>query len=153
MSVILKLTGAVLIVLCGTSIGFLRAKRYSGRVEDISWYISAIEFISQKIRFGMPDITDAVKGVYGSEKYYAVSRPFSVALKKSYLEKPQEDLINELFADLGKEDAPAEIKRCERYTAELKVYLEQAREKKKESARLCKLLGLFGGISLAVILI
>ncbi|MBQ0084448.1 MAG: stage III sporulation protein AB [Clostridiales bacterium] len=153
MSVLLKFAGTVLIIFCSTAIGFIRSNKYTGRVNDLKWYLSAIESVAQKIKFGMPNTADTVKSIFGYEKYYSVSLPFEIKLKKSYLSKPEEALINEFFGELGSFDAETEVKRAKRYSAEIEMRLAAAEEKQKENGRLCKLLGLFSGIAISVVLI
>lgn len=153
MSVILKIIGISFIILSTASLGFFKASIYEGRVKDISWYIGTIGLIGQKIRFGMTNVSDTVKGIPASENYYVVASPFSVSLKKSRLKKTDEQVIKEFFEGLGTLDTQTEEKRCERYAGELQIRLKSATEKCHESSRLCKLLGLFSGVAISIILI
>lgn len=153
MSLIMKLSGAALIIAATTVFGFLKANNYTGREKDIKFYINALSEISRKIRFGEPDTARIVGGIYGGSEYYYVNLPFSVTLKKSYLGVKEEELINEFFLGLGSLDTESEIKRCEKYIAELSVFLADAQTKKQQNARLCRMLGVFAGVAAVIVLI
>lgn len=153
MSWIIKISGIILIVLSCFCAGFGKALKLSAHERDLKWYLSAFGQIKQKIRYSSAELPEIIGGISGCEKYYSISVPFAVNFQKSGLAASDEELIADFFKGAGAGDRAAEIERCNNYIKELEFRHSQADEQRREKTRLCRMLGVLGGIAVGIILI
>ncbi len=153
MSVLTKLMGAVFLVCATTAVGINMSRELSYRVKSLEWFIGAIDEIGEKIRYTSAELAQIVGSIYSVDTYLTVNNPFSVTVKKCGICEQDEKIICEFFSQLGMGDGESQIKRCMNYKRRLMRQKEDADKQQQEKSRLYKMLGLFSGLGIAIVLV
>ncbi len=153
MTLTIKLFGIILIVLCCAALGFFSASRLTRRERDLRWYAAATQSIKQKIRYSSAELPEILEEIYGRENYYSVSVPLKVRLKKSGLNRSDEEVIGAFFSSLGSADREAEMSRCDSALMEINFRTDSAIEQNAKQSKLCRSLGVLGGIAVGIMLL
>lgn len=153
MPFLIKISGLIFIVTATTLFGIELSLRLRRRAGAINWYIKAVSEIGEKIRYTSAELGVIIGSIYGQEKYLRVDEPFSVSLREVGLDDADKQILTEFFSGLGSGDTEEEIKRCSLYKRTLEKQLSSAEKAADEKSRLYKMLGFFGGIAIAIILI
>lgn len=149
---LMKILGAVLLSLTGTLIGINALSHLKKRAEVLNWYYKSAKLIGSRIGGTAAELYDIINTLYGKEQYIRLSRPFKVEFNAQGLNKDDLLTISEFFAELGSGEIETEIKRCEMYGNILKGRYKKAQEEYTEKSKLYKMLGLFGGLAVAIII-
>ncbi len=148
----MKIMGAVLLSITGTVVGLNALSRLKKRAEALNWYYKSVSLIGSRIGGTAAELYDIINTLCGKEQYLRLSRPFNVQFNADNLNKDDLLTISEFFAELGSGETESEVKRCEMYSSILKSCYKKAYEEYAEKSKLYKMLGLFGGLAVAIII-
>lgn len=166
----LKIIGAFFVIITGIMLGFSASAKLSRRVQFLEGYISALKEASIRIRYTACDITELFR-CDGSGAVDIMLRLFTQKVKsgksaknawtsavntlsdKKQLAKEDKTLIEEFGTTFGTSDVDGELTHIQAHITLLSDRLEKARTEQTEKSKLYKILGLFGGVTLAVIFI
>lgn len=149
----IKLVGSVLLVASTFGIGVYAVNSLKKRAEALGFYSKLAGSVALQINSTAAELYDIVNTVYGCRDYLELSRPFKVRLKPCELSASEQKTVEEFFEGLGMGELEAQVKRCEGYAA---LFAEQYREalgEYREKSKLYKMLGLFSGLVIAIILV
>lgn len=149
----MKTIGFILIVITGTAAGLNLSGKLKKRTIALKWYFLAINKIADKIGGTGAELYDIINTICGSTDYLVLKKPFAVDLKNTYLNTADRQAAEEFFAELGMGDSESQIKRCKIYANIFAQRLEAAEKEYNEKSKLYKMLGLFSGLSLAILLV
>ncbi len=149
---LMKILGAVLLCVTGTAIGINALSHLKKRADALDWYYKAIALIGSRIGGTAAELYDIMGTIFDSNKYLSLSRPFKVEFNKDGLNLEDTRTLAEFFGELGSGGIDSEVKRCEMYSNILYNRYKSAREEYIQKSKLYKMLGLFGGLSVAIII-
>ena len=163
----LKLIGAVLLVLAGTLAGYAESRRLSLRVRKLELFLRFLEAAQTEIRFsGMP--VERILGQHPmglafltecSEKC-AAGENFTAAWSESvggraagegFLPADRELLLG-FGRGFGASDTDGQLSHCSLYSTLVQSNLDTAREERGRKAKLYQMLGVFAGLAVSLIL-
>ena len=158
---ILRMIGAVMILISSAVMGTYMANVFGRRITSTEEVASFIKYIKRNIEsFKMP--VDEIISTYTSEHFEetgfrdAVIRDgLKVAASGGYLtlsKKAEQELV-EFLSCLGSDYAEGEVKRCEYYIGVFEDILNAERENMATNGRLYRLLPPLAAISLIILLI
>ena len=149
---IVKTIGFILIVITGISAGLNSSGKLKKRTRALEWYFLAINSIADKIGGTGAELYDIINTICGSADYLVLKKPFEVVLKNTYLNSADRQAAEEFFAELGMGDSESQIKRCKIYANIFEQRLKAAKKEYEEKSKLYKMLGLFSGLSVAIVI-
>lgn len=174
MSGMLKLLGAVLIVLAGTLAGFKRAAQYADRPRNIRALIAALQRLETEILYGYTPLPEALHriGQQSKEPLRAfftaaademsppqnrsaeegIQRAMELHFKSAALKGTEKEIIRQLSCTLGTSDRSNQSTHIALALQQLKQEETVAREDQGKYEKMSKSLGLLLG-ALIVILI
>ncbi len=150
---IIKIIGLAFIVLSGFLLGRKNSLQLKNRADALEWFYFSVLCIGQKISGTAAEIYDILNTILGKENYLTLKKPFCVQIKNGHLNKDDQKIIEEFFAELGMGNIESQIKRCETYADILKQRWASADNEYIKKSKLYKMLGLFSGLSIAVLLV
>lgn len=150
---IIKLAGSVLLTAATMGVSLNAVARMKRRVDALEWYAKAANQIGVQINGTASELYDIVNTLYGSRDYLELSRPFSVIFKPCGITADEKRIAEEFFEGLGMGEITAQVKRCEAYSDMLHERYRQARAEYLEKSKLYKMLGLFVGLAVSIILV
>lgn len=136
----------------GLLLGTNQVTRLRRRSDALYWFSTNIVFIGEHIRNTATEIYDIVNSLYGKEEHLTLLRPFKIEIRNDFLNKDDLLTLNEFFRSLGSLDSESEIKRCQMYGKIIENRYKAAQKDYQEKNRLYKMLGLFSGLSIAIII-
>ena len=162
-----------LILILSTSIGFILAKQYSNRVNELKNILHLIKILQNKIRFNHEPLKDAFNDLSKVKTNKTISDIFlnfsqyiknkktedawntAIDEKKSYLSLKEEDinLIKKLGNMLGKTDIEGQMNEINNFNTLIEIQIEKAEEEIKKNVKMYKSLGTILGIGIAILLI
>ncbi len=167
----IKLVGFIIILLSSAKIGFDISAKYTGRVEDLKSFISALGKIKTEISFSNCEITDAlitasnVKSVnihnillYIANKIekgkMTLCDAFSsyIGENETFLIKEDIEEIRRFFSVFGSGDREDELENVSNTIINLKLNLNNAVENAKKYVKLYRTSGILAGFLIAIIL-
>ena len=149
---LMKILGAVFLCITGTATGINALSRLKKRADALDWYYKAAAQIGSRIRGTAAELYDIISTLYGKNEYLSVSRPFKVNFKGDFLSAEDRQIISEFFSSLGSENIEAEVRRCEMYSNILRERYKSAKNEYTQKSKLYKMLGLFSGLAVAIII-
>ncbi|MGN0632666.1 MAG: stage III sporulation protein AB [Oscillospiraceae bacterium] len=161
----IKLTGIILVVICGTAAGAYAADRYKKRFESLLLAQAVIEQLLIMLEYESPTVGEMIAGLKRSniqlpvfikelpENADAKDAVKSILKNKDGYEKCDLDKISELFNNLGSADKCCELQRLKSAGAYFEGRAERSRPDTERKIKLSRYLGLLGGIFLAVLLV
>ena len=175
MLVVFKILFLLSIFTLSTMIGVIIAKRYSNRVTELQDVIAGLEILESRINYTydtIPEIFDFiarhlktnVKNLfeYSAEKLnidknFSAGDLFNATIdeEKILLDLTEEDIevLKGLSVSLGQVDLENQVKNIRLVIRSLNTQLEDAKEEKNKNFKLCRNMGVIGGIVLMIILI
>ena len=148
-----KIIGIVLVVMSASLVGNGFAMRLFKRAELLRSAESLCREVGENIRFSGSPLKEiiAVSAEMHNELQFLTDFPniepgFPFAKKDA-------TAIREFFAGLGVSDLAGQQKHCEAYARRLARLQDEAEGEYKSKSRLYRVLGVFGGICAAVVLI
>ncbi|WP_410514689.1 stage III sporulation protein SpoIIIAB [Paenibacillus sp. BR2-3] len=170
----LKLFGAVMIVLAGTLAGFQRARQYSDRPRHIRGLIAALQRLETEIMYGFTPLPEALRriGVQSREPLQcfftsaaeemsppnnrsaqdAIHRAMETHWKNTAMKASEKEIIRQLSCTLGTSDRSNQATHIALALQQLKQEEVAARDDQGKYEKMSKSLGLLLG-ALIVILI
>ena len=157
----LKLAGAVMILVSSAVMGSCAANVYVRRAAAAEAVADFIKFIKRNVEsFSMP--VEEIFFAYTSEYFERTgfldairSDGLSVAIAGGYLtlSRAAERELTEFAARLGSDCTDGEVKRCGYYADVFESLAKAERENAATNGRLCRLLPPLGAVSLIILLI
>jgi stage III sporulation protein AB len=170
----LKLLGAVLIVLAGTLAGFKRAAQYADRPRHIRGLIAALQRLETEIQYGYTPLPEALRRIgmqskeplraffttaaeemsppHNCSAEEAVQRSIEVHWSRASLKGTEKEIFRQLSCTLGTSDRSNQSTHIALALQQLKQEETAAREEQGKYEKVSKSLGLLLG-ALIVILI
>ncbi len=148
----MKILGAVFLCITGTATGINALTRLKKRADALDWYYKAAAQIGSRISGTAAELYDIIGNLYGKSEYLNISRPFKIGFKGDFLFAEDRQIIMEFFSCLGEGDIEAEVRRCEMYSGILFERYKSAKKEYLEKSKLYKMLGLFSGLAVAIII-
>lgn len=162
----------LLIIIGSTSIGFLLAKRYNSRIQELKKFLNLINIFQNKMKFThkpLKDIMeetakisneDEISDIFLSASVKLKEKPLEMAWKESIdektfllnLKKEDIDLIKSLSNLLGKTDIDGQMSEIEQFKILLNSNIKNAEEEKEKNAKMYKSLGTIIGLAIVIIL-
>ncbi len=167
----LKLIGLFLISVAGGLVGINASLRLKSRVEFLEKYITLMNETKTRIRLSACDIRELFKNDSGFEAIDFMTAEFTrnirrnstakdawekavnSTFKRYRLSKADKDLIAEFGTEFGQNDIDGEINHIDLHIALTEDRLEQARAELLQKGRLYRTLGIFGGITVSLIIV
>lgn len=153
MDFLIKCIGIIFIIGATSLLGVRSSLKLKKRADTLSWFVSAVCEIRDKVRSTGAEIPKIVEGLYAADRYFTVEAPFKVCLKNGALTEKDQKLLNEFFAGFGMGDIASQISRSDMYLNLLQKEYEAAEGEYAEKSRLYKQLGFFAGLSIAVMVV
>lgn len=163
---LLKLSGCLLIALTGFGVGCLLTKKLGARRDFMSKFGVFIALLKTQIRYNSADIFTLVSGCAkgaGLELFESAdnSLPFAVFWngeidkipKRTGLNNSDKELLFEFGSMLGTTDVDGQLKHLELYESIFQKRLKDSETEFRDKSRIYRALGLFGGISTALIIL
>lgn len=168
---ILKLIGLCLISVTGGLVGINASLKLKSRAELLERYITLMNETKTRIRLSACDIRELFKSDSGYEPLDFMTAEFThnikqkltaksswkmavnSAFKKYKLSKIDKELIEEFGTDFGQSDIDGEITHINLHIALAEDRLEQARTELIQKGKLYRTLGIFGGITISLMII
>ncbi|MED5017560.1 stage III sporulation protein SpoIIIAB [Paenibacillus chibensis] len=169
----LKLLGAVLILLSGTLAGFHQAARFAARPKQIRELILAMQRLETEISYGFTPLPDAfskmaeqlgepLRTLFKRAAHYmassgitaqeSIQRSLQENWKRTAMKTPERDILHQLSFTLGTSDRQDQIKHIALAAQQLKHEEAMARDEQAKYEKISRSLGLLIG-ALIVILI
>ena len=149
---IMKILGLIILSSVGLLLGSGQVAKLRRRSDALYWFSTNILLIGEHIRGTANEIYDIINTLCGKENYLMLSRPFKIEINSDFLNKNDLLTLNEFFGGLGSLDSESEIKRCEMYAKIIEDRFKSAYREYNEKNKLYKMLGLFSGLSLAIVI-
>lgn len=159
----LKIIGALAVALSGLLFGRFRAGRLAVRrdfLKELSVFFSAL---STALRYKNDDIFNLVSSsgelfcsiqLSGSEPFEDAWRSVTRGFQRKYALTSQDlALLGEFGAQLGKTDTEGQLSHIELYQTLFSKQLALAQEEVDSKSKLYQTLGLFAGVSAAIVLV
>lgn len=168
---ILKLIGLFLISVTGGLIGINASLKLKARADFLEKYITLMNETKTRIRLSACDIRELFKSASGYEPLDFMTAEFTrnikqkssakiawekavtSAFKRYRLSKIDKDLIAEFGAEFGQSDIDGEINHIDLHIALVEDRLEKARTELVQKGKLYRTLGIFGGITVSLIIL
>ena len=163
---LLKLSGCALIALTGFGVGTLLCKKLGARRDFFGKFSVFISLLQTQIRYNSADIFTLVSSCAmgaGLEYFDGANEalPFAVFWddeinkipKKAGLNNSDKELLFEFGSLLGTTDIEGQLKHLELYESIFKKRLNDCQAEFRDKSRIYRALGLFGGISAALIIL
>ncbi|WP_068616921.1 stage III sporulation protein SpoIIIAB [Paenibacillus tuaregi] len=170
----LKMLGAVLIIAAGTLAGWLKARQFANRPEQIRRLIQALKRLETEISYGFTPLPDALRrigsqsghpvkavllraadGMDGSQSLSAqesVHQAIREEWKHTAMRPAERDVLHQLAYSLGTSDRRDQLKHIETAVRQLEAEESVAREEQSRYEKMFRSLGLLTS-ALIVILI
>lgn len=150
---LIKLLGGALITAAFFGVAVNCNLRLKRRADALFWYTKAAWQIGVQIDSTSAELYDIVNTIMGSNDYLELSQPFSVTIKHCGINDEDMRTVRDFFSELGMGNAESQIKRCNIYSEIFKGKYSEALAEYNEKSKLYKMLALFSGIALSIILI
>lgn len=170
----LKLFGAVLVVLAGTLAGFQRARQYADRPRNIRGLIAALQRLETEVLYGFTPLPEALRRIGGQSKEplrtffvqaaeemapphdRSAEAAFAKAMERCWrdtaMKAAEKEILRQLSCTLGTSDRSNQSNHIKLALQQLKQEETAAREEQGKYETMSKSLGLLLG-ALIVILI
>ena len=158
----LKIIGGFLLAAAGLGFGCARARRLAIRREFLGRVLTFISCLSTELRYRNDDIFSLVNSCgelfqvsqIGSSPFYSSWRARIGKLRRRWSLTPRDmDLLDELGSRLGTTDSEGQLTHLAHYKALFERQLAEARADAEQKTKLYKTLGLFAGVSAAIMLL
>lgn len=156
---ILKLSGLMLIVFCGSFSGFSAANKLTARCKTIGQIILIATALKEQICFFKRELNEIYRHLINSgfdkNLVYCLANTQNKPYLKEFgfLTERDKQLLFELFNRLGESHAEGEAEHISVYINLLKNQLTEAENDKNIKARLYKSFGFWGGVVAAIFLL
>lgn len=162
----LRIIGAIMIIVSGSVIGFLKSEALRKRSESIERIISGLNLLETDISYKKADLKDALLSIGENHKISmfkaiaenllkeGIKRAIDTALKEEeFLLERDKEPVRALGDNLGMTDSKTQTQAIKRAVFVLTEERKNAQEEYARLGRLYKSCGVLGGILGAIILI
>lgn len=149
---LIKLIGATILSLTGMFMGINSVNKLKKRADSLDWFYKSLLEIATRISVSAAELSDIIISLYGYENYLKIYKPFKLEITTPYLKSGDKEILVEFFSSLGLGDIHSETKRCELYSKIIEERYKSAKSEYLQKSKLYKMLGLFSGLSLAIII-
>lgn len=168
---ILKLLGLLLISSVGAMLGLSASIKLKTRVQFLERYITLLKETKTRIRLSACDIRELFKGNTGYEPLDTMTDNFTDRVKGGErvkdawlaavsdscadrgISRIDRELIAEFGIEFGQSDIDGEINHIDMHISLVEDRLVQARSELTQKGKLYRTLGLFGGITVSLIIL
>ena len=159
----LKIAGALAVALSGLLFGRFRARRLAVRRDFLKELLVFLSALSTSLRYKSDDIFRLVSS--SGELFSAISNYSGESFENAWknvigdfrsrysLSAQDQSLLCEFGAQLGKTDTEGQLSHIELYQALFSKQLALAEEDVKSKSKLYQTMGLFAGVSAAIVLV
>ncbi|MBR2279801.1 MAG: stage III sporulation protein AB [Ruminococcus sp.] len=160
-----KYLGLILIVITGFGAGFYYSLRLKNRFEFLSAFKDFLSTLETNMRYNCSDIftivknsaPDMLRNVFINDENPDFQRYWKSCIssvpKRYALKKEDYNLFYEFGRILGTTDIDGQLNHIKLYRELLNNNIDNSLKELKQKSKLSKLLGLFAGLSLALILL
>lgn len=170
-----KMIGCFCIILASSFIGIRAATDLDAQYDELKYLQKIIYALQSEIQYHRAFLAEAFSNIAGFVKepynvwfrqlYYRLERKEEESLKSAWTEtideylidaklpKFQKDQLKELGNYLGSADVELQIKQMNHYREQLELATIEMREELENKKKICRCLGIVGGIFLAILLI
>ncbi len=145
----LKIVGAVLIVLVGAAFGIRASERLRQRYKRLYKHYLFIGDTADMMRLGA-DVTEIYQCEKAKELISAVG--YTAEVIEDGLGREDLQILSQFYGELGMGDLEAGISRCETYRDILQKQVAAAENELRGKARLYSMMGVFSGLFIAILL-
>jgi len=171
----IKLVGALLVLLAGTLIGFLEAARYASRPRQIRQMIHALQRLETEIGYGQTPLPEALArlsgGLYApldgllAEAAERLRAPggkmvsqiweevWSGGWDRTDMKAPERETILRLGSTLGSSERADQLKHIRLAIQQLQAEEAAAREEQMRFEKMCRSLGALGAALVVIVLL
>lgn len=171
----LKLLGAVLIIIAGTAIGFVQAAAYVNRSKQLRTLIYALQRLETEINYGQTLLPTALKktgegidqplsGLFTQiaqlleeSKELSMQQAWQQAIESMWgrtaLKEREQDVLLRVGTVLGMSDAVDQQKHLQLAQLQLKSEEEQALQEQQRYANMWRSLGTLGAILIVILMV
>ena len=162
----LKLIGAVIILVSGSVWGFLMSDKLKRKAQELGKIISGLMLLENEIYYGKRDIKTVLSSIGDSQKIEmfkdvsenieknGIKLSFSDAIKKnSLLLGTEKEALTVLSENLGMTDSDTQIKSIRHAKKLLETAKDVADEEYEKSGKLFKSAGVLGSIAVVILLL
>ncbi len=148
----LKLIGVIILSVTGLLSGKALVERLKKRADKLDWYYKAVLQIGNSIGGTANEISSIIKSISGYSDYLTLRFPFALEINKEHLKSEEILSITEFFEGIGNSEVEAEVERCKMYANIIREHYLSAKNEYNQKNKLYKMLGLFSGLSIAIII-
>lgn len=161
----LKLCACVLLSLAGLAAGWLRARRLYARRQFLRSFSVFLQTLSTLLRYRAEDIFTLVEEAAKSASLPTVQteeavdfalwwqRQTELMQPSNALQNSDKELLSSFGSQLGASDAEGQLRHIALYQTLFAKQLGEAEEALAQKARMYRTLGLFGGLSVGIVLL
>lgn len=171
----LKLFGAILIVLASTSIGYYYAQKLVRRSQEIRQLRACLSLLETEIHYGTRPLAEAcehianrekgavsrlfaissqeLRGMDGSSTYHCFQKAVEQGWKDTALKEEEKNVFLRLAQILGRSDREDQLQHLKQACVQLEVEEEKAREEQSRYEKMYKTLGILFGVLLIILMI
>lgn len=171
----IKLLGALLILLSGTAVGFLQAAKYVDRSKELRILIHALQRLETEINYGHTPLPDAftvtaaaieqpiqelfqlTATMIRSEQELSLNEAWSQAVEKCWIHTSmktrEKEVLLRMGSVLGMSDAEDQQKHLQLAQMQLKAEEETAREEQDKFAKMWRSLGALGAVLIVILMV
>ncbi|GGH25207.1 stage III sporulation protein SpoIIIAB [Paenibacillus segetis] len=169
----LKMLGAALVILAATLVGWLKARQFASRPNQIRGLILALKRLETEIMYGFTPLPDALQRIANQNKE-PIRSLFTVAAGHmnppnnwtaqdslqhavesqwgfTSMKKPEKDIMNQLSYTLGTSDRQDQIGHIVTAIRQLESEEVAARDEQSRYEKMCKSLGLLSGAFVVIL--
>ncbi len=152
MSLIIKVLGAVLIILTGAGFGFLASVKLTLREKQLAEYEGGISELKTRLYYEGNEKERLIKGVF-TKKEIEYLNDGKIKIAADALTNEDKKILEDFFRRLGSTERDGEVRRADMCLELLKVQREKAQAASREKKDLYKSLGLCCGIFGSILMI
>ncbi|MEE0957112.1 MAG: stage III sporulation protein AB [Ruminococcus sp.] len=162
---LLKLCGCIAFTLAGLTAGLLRSKSLYARRQFLRSFMVFLQTLATMLRYRAEDIFTLVQSASKSASLQSAQpeehldfaqwwlRQTEAMQPPNALQNSDKELLSAFGSQLGASDTEGQLRHIELYQTLFAKQLKQAEETLAQKSRLYRTLGLFGGLSVGIVLL
>lgn len=171
----IKLLGALLILLCGTAVGFLQAAKYTDRTKELRSLIHALQRLQTEINYGHTPLPEAftvtaattsqpiqqlfivTSQLLQGQQELSLQEAWTEAIERCWantsLRDREKEVLLRMGTVLGMSDSEDQQKHIQLAQLQLKAEEEVAREEQDKFVKMWRSLGALGSILIVILMV
>lgn len=171
----IKVLGALLILLSGTAVGFIQATKYIDRPKELRTLIHALQRLETEIDYGQTPLPEAFTLMSGSidepinklfltmtnllqgEEELSLQEAWSRAIEENWsstsLKSREKEVLLRIGSVLGMSDSENQRKHIELAKIQLKAEEASAREEQDKFVKMWRSLGALGAVLIVILMV